>query len=73
MKVYILTPVGESLASSPSNSGSNAMRILYYLRRHGKQASDSQILDHLGLDGMELRRAMGELEHNQAVKCVVSS
>ncbi len=73
MRIYILTSVGDALASSPSNnSGSNAMRVLYYLRRHGRQASDSQLCDHLQINGMELRKTMGELEDNSAVRTVVS-
>lgn len=71
--MYILTNVGEALASSPNNSGSNAMRVLYYLRRHGRQASDAQLCDHLGINGTELRHVMGALEQNQAIKCVVSN
>lgn len=73
MRIYVLTSVGEALSSNPSNSGSNAMRILYYLRRHGKQASDQQLLDHLGLSGTELNAVMNDLERNSAIKTVIST
>lgn len=73
MRIYILTSVGNAIASNPNQSGSTASRILSYLRRHGKQSSDEALCDHLGLNGTELNTAMKDLERNQAVRCVVST
>ena len=73
MKIIILTQIGDSISSNPNNNNTTAYRVLSYLRRHGKQATDSQICDHLGLDGTQLRVAVAELEKAQAVKTVVSA
>ncbi len=73
MKIFVLTPIGDAISSSPSNSNTLETRILYYLRRHGKQASDTAICDHLAINGNQLGNAIRELEKNQAVKTVVSN
>lgn len=73
MRIFLLTSVGDAIASNPNQSGSTASRVLSYLRRHGKQSSDEALCDHLQLSKMELNNAMRDLEQNQAVRCVVSS
>lgn len=73
MKIFSLTPIGQNLASSPNNSGSDSMRILYYLRRNGGSSSDEKICDHLNMNGSQLRVAMSELMRNNAVKMLTSA
>ncbi len=73
MKIYILTSVGDATSSNPNSSGSDAMRVLYWLRRHGKQGTDEQMKGQLNISGSDLRTALTELEHNQMVRCVVSA
>jgi hypothetical protein len=43
VKVYTLEPKGDSVASYPSNSPSDEVKVLYFIRRHGKRATDEQI------------------------------
>ncbi len=71
--MYRLTSIGDSLAATPSNNPSSALRVLYYIRRHGRSATEEQIRDNLGLDGMDLRLAMNSLMRNKAVVCVVNA
>ena len=46
MKIYRMTDVGESEASSPVSNPSSARKVLYYLRRRSNHAaSDDMICD----------------------------
>jgi hypothetical protein len=61
VRIYSLTPTGDVMASSRSNSGSDAMRVLYWLRRNGKHGTEEQIADQLGMDKMRVRVATNQL------------
>ena len=43
MKIYSLTSVGRAIASNPTQNTSDALRVLYWMRRKGGQATDDEI------------------------------
>ncbi len=60
MRVFSLTQTGLAIASSPSNDQSDAHRLLSWLRKRGFSASDDQIRDYFGGDGMKARIAINK-------------
>jgi hypothetical protein len=72
MKIYQMTDVGESEASSPSSNPSSAKRVLYYLRkRTNRAASDDMIADSVfGGDKGQTQVAMSRLLRAGAVKAI---
>lgn len=70
MKIIYLTSIGRAMASAPSNNDSPAMRILFWLRRHGGQGTDEQIIDQLRLDGIQVRMATNSLLRNNAIRVI---
>lgn len=62
MKIYQLTRLGETLASSPSGV-TTGRRILYYLRRKGGRATDEQIYEAVAPDnGDSIMMALKRLQ-----------
>ena len=72
MRIYQLTDIGESEASSPVNNPSPARRVLYYLRRRSnRSASDDMIAETVfGGDKGEAQLAMNRLMRAKAVNLV---
>ena len=62
----MLTQVGDSIAASPSNVQSDAMKILYWLRRHGGRGTDDQIKTFTGLSDGEVQVALNKLTRGNA-------
>ena len=61
MRIYMLSPVGESIASNPAKNVTNGLRILYFLRRHGGQATEEQIEEFTGLSRSEIQLEMKKM------------
>lgn len=72
MKIYQITDIGESEASSPSTNPSPARKVLYYLRRRSNRAaSDDMIAETVfGGDKSEAQTAMSKLMRARAVRLV---
>lgn len=72
MRIYRITEIGESEASTPVNNPSPARRVLYYLRRRSNRAaSDDMIADSVfGGDRGQLQVAMSRLLRAKAVSLV---
>ena len=72
MRIYQLTDIGESEASSPVNNPSPARRVLYYLRRRSnRSASDDMIAETVfGGDKGEAQLAMSKLMRVKAVRTI---
>lgn len=65
MRIYSLTGVGQSIASTPTNNDTPGWRIVYFLRRHGNRASDDQIKQFTGLDSATFNHAMAKLTNGE--------
>lgn len=72
MRIYQMTDIGESEASSPVSNPSPARKVLYYLRRRSNRAaSDDMIADVVfGGDKGTMLLAMSRLLRAKAVKLV---
>ncbi len=70
MRIYQLTDVGESEASTPVNNPSPARRVLYYLRkRSNESASDDMISEMVfGGDRGQTQVALSNLMRAKAVR-----
>lgn len=66
MRIYVLTSVGQSLASVPSSDLSDGRRVLSWMRRRGGQATDEQMADYFGGDAMKARLAINSLTRGDA-------
>jgi hypothetical protein len=66
VRIYYLTSVGESLASSPSYNPTLARKILYFMRRHGNRGSMEQFENHITSDKGKLLIALRSLQSGQA-------
>ncbi len=71
MRIYELTNVGEALASNPTNKVTPAMKVLYWMRRHGGRATDEQIKQFAGLTPSEAQGAINKLT-SPGVRAIVS-
>lgn len=72
MKIYQMTDVGESEASSPVSNPTPARRVLYYLRkRTNRAASDDMITESVfGGDRGQTQVAMSRLVRAGAIKAI---
>ena len=72
MRIYRITDIGESEASTPVNNPSDARRVLYYLRRRSNRAaSDDMIATAVfGGDKGQAQVAMSKLLRARAVNTV---
>ena len=72
MRIYQITDIGESEASSPVSHPSPARRVLYYLRRRSNRAaSDDMIASSVfGGDRAQLQVAMSRLLRAKAVVAI---
>lgn len=72
MKIYQITDIGDSEASTPVSNPSPARRALYYLRRRSNRAaSDDMIADNVfGGDKSQAQSAMSKLVRAKAVRIV---
>lgn len=72
MRIYQITDVGESEASTPVNDPTPARRVLYYLRkRSNRAASDDMITSSVfGGDKGQANMAISRLLRANAVRTV---
>ena len=70
MRIYQLTSIGNSIASSPQNTKTDGVKILYFLRRHGWRATDDQIKSFVIPDESRYMVAMNNLVRAKAVQVV---
>lgn len=68
MRIYKLTQVGYSMASTPPNGElTDARRVCSYLRRHGLMATDEQITSQVFQgDRMAMRLTLNQLLRGSA-------
>lgn len=67
MRIVTLTSIGQSLAANPNNSGSDASKVLYFLRRSGLSASDEKLMAHFGFDKRTLNKIIETLVGANAI------
>lgn len=70
MRVYQLTSLGETTASAIVPNPSPAMRILYYLRRHGGSTTDDQIKLYSGIGNHDVAVLLQQLVNRHMVEKV---
>ncbi len=72
MRIYQLTSVGQSIGANPTSELTPAMRVIYFLRKHGGRATDEQITMYAGVDAAKLQTIMRTLTRgsNPAVMVV---
>lgn len=72
MRIYQMTDIGESEASSPVSSPSPARRVLYYLRRRSNRAASDDMIADAVFDGDKgaTQLAMSRLVRAKAVRAV---
>jgi hypothetical protein len=51
MRIYQLTSIGESEASSPSSEPSDARKVLYYLRKRSNGAASDDMISEMVFGG----------------------
>jgi hypothetical protein len=74
MRIYRITDIGESEASSPVANPSPSMRVLYYLRRrNNRAASDDMVIDNVfGGDRGQAHAAINRLLRAKAIASIGS-
>lgn len=70
MHIYMLTSIGDSLASNPEDNPSEAKRILYWMRRNGNKCTDEQIESYVIPDRGHMQMALRKLTSAGAIKRV---
>lgn len=70
MRIYSLTSVGDSVASSPTHNPSTAQAVLYWLRKHGGQATDDQIRTFALPEGADYSQTINSLLRSKAIRVV---
>jgi len=70
MRILVLTDVGDSMASAPTNNPSVAMKILYWLRRRGGKGTDDQLSEYVESDRGQLQLALNKLIRAKAITIV---
>lgn len=72
MRIYRLTDVGDSEASTPTPNPSDARRILYYLRRRSSRAASDDMIASSVFNGdrTQAQLAIGRLVRADAVRAV---
>ena len=66
MKIISLTSVGEHLSHAFGQEPSDAMKIIWFLRRHGNSASDDSLKEYV-VSGTAYAVAMTKLRRAGAV------
>jgi DNA-binding MarR family transcriptional regulator len=67
MKLYQITSKGSRLARSINSPDSPAMRVLYYMDKHGS-ASNEQITASAGVDEGDISTAIGKLRRQDLIR-----
>ncbi len=72
MKIYQLTTVGESEASSPDGNPSPAKRVLYYLRKRSNYAASDDMIAEMvfGGDKGQTSAALSRLMRAKAIRAL---
>lgn len=72
MRIYAMTDIGESEASSPVNDPSPARKVLYYMRRRSSRAASDDMIASSVFDGdrSQANSAIGKLLKVKAVRQV---
>jgi len=73
MRIYQLTKIGEQLSHTPVRNVTPGWKVVYFLKRHGGRATDSQIMEFTGLSSDQLYSTMRTLTSgNNPVVSVIS-
>lgn len=72
MRIYQMTDIGESEASSPVSNPSPARKVLYYLRRRSNRAASDDMIAGAVFDGDNgaTQLAMSRLLRAKAVRAI---
>lgn len=62
-----MTRIGDSFASQISNSPTNGLKVLYYMRRNKGKTSDVQLQEHVIPDKYELQTTIQRLIRENAI------
>lgn len=72
MRIYRLTEIGDSEASSPVSNPTDARRILYYLRRRGNHAASDDMIANAVFenDKSKMNMAISKLLKANAIQSI---
>jgi transcription initiation factor IIE alpha subunit len=71
VRIYTLTQLGQSLGKTPAKEMTPGWRVVYFLRRHGNQATDEQIMTYTGIEPGAFRTVINNLKGQKVVAEVV--
>lgn len=67
--VYVMQPIGQSYASNPPRGQpSDALKVLYFMRRHGQKCTNEQIESFVIPDKWQAQRVMRDLMEMNAIQ-----
>ena len=67
MRIYQLTGIGQNLASNPTSQQTTAMKVLYWLRRHGGRGTDEQMRTFVDASPSDIHMAVNNLVRMKAI------